>query len=93
MLKVLGIMFAGILLGFLFRKQPFLQNLDKPVRYVIFILLFLMGLAVGSDPAITENLPRVGGHALVLALAGTLGSVLAAALVYKLFFNKHENGR
>lgn len=88
MLKVLGIMFAGILIGYLFRRLPLLQRLDKPLLYVIFILLFLMGLAVGGNPAIMENLPRIGGQALLLALAGVLGSSLAALWVYKLFFKR-----
>ncbi|MCM1532830.1 MAG: lysine exporter LysO family protein [Bacteroides sp.] len=88
MLKVLGIMFAGILLGFLFRRLPLLQKLDKPLLYVIFILLFLMGLAVGGNPAIMESLPQIGGQALLLAVAGVLGSSLAALFVYNVFFKR-----
>lgn len=91
MLTVLGIMFAGIAIGFLLRRVGFLQKLDKPLLYVIFVLLFLMGLAVGGNPDIVDNLSQIGGQALLLAAAGTLGSLVAAYAVYRLFFKEKRN--
>ena len=88
MFTVIIIMFAGIALGYLFRHKKILQKLDKPISYTIYALLFILGFSVGGNNEIINNLPSLGGQALLLAFAGTLGSVLAAWLVYKLFFKK-----
>lgn len=88
MLTVIGIMAGGILAGFLLRNRNLSSKLGKPVFAIVLILLFLMGLAVGGNPAIAANLPHMGGQALLLAFMGTLGSVSAAFLVYRLFFRK-----
>ena len=88
MFTVLWIMFGGIALGYLFRKKAILQKLGKPINYTIYLLLFLLGVSVGGNKEIINNLPSLGGQALLLAFAGTLGSVLAAWVVYSLFFKK-----
>lgn len=88
MLIVISIMFAGILAGYLLRKKNFLRQINKPIFVTILILLFLMGISVGGNPEITNHLHQVGVQALILATAGTLGSILAALLVYRFFFRK-----
>ena len=89
MFIVIGIMFAGIALGYLLRKIPILQKLGKPISYTIFALLFFLGFSVGGNSEIINNLPSLGGQALIIAFAGTLGSVLAAWLVYRFFFKSN----
>lgn len=88
MFIVIGIMFGGIALGYLFRRKTILHTLGKPINYTIYLLLFLLGISVGGNPEIIRNLPSLGGQALLLAFAGTLGSVLAAWGVYRFFFKK-----
>ncbi len=51
-------------------------------------MLFILGLSVGSNAAIVRNLGSFGWQAALLALSGSLGSVLAAWLVFNLFFKK-----
>jgi uncharacterized membrane protein YbjE (DUF340 family) len=81
-------MFLGIALGYLLRKKTILQKLGKPISYTIYLLLFFLGISVGGNSNIINNLPSLGGQACLLAFAGTLGSVLAAWAVYKLVFKK-----
>ena len=88
MFTVIAIMFGGIALGYLFRKKTILQKLSKPINYTIYLLLFFLGISVGGNKEIIGNLPSLGGQALLLAFAGTLGSVLAAWIVYRCFFKK-----
>ncbi|MDR2913318.1 MAG: lysine exporter LysO family protein [Tannerella sp.] len=88
MFIVIGIMFFGIALGYFFRRKTILQKLGKPISYTIYLLLFFLGISVGGNSEIINNLPSLGSMALLLAFAGTLGSVLAAWIVYKLFFKK-----
>ena len=86
MFTVIAIMLGGIALGYLFRHKAILHKLGKPISYTIYALLFFLGFSVGGNSEIINNLPSLGGQALLLAFAGTSGSVLVAWIVYKLFF-------
>ena len=76
MFTVIGIMFCGIAVGYFFRKVELLQKIGKPISYTILLLLFLLGISVGANESIVNNLTTLGGQALLIASAGTLGSVL-----------------
>ena len=78
MFTVIGIMFCGIAVGYFFRKVELLQKIGKPISYTILLLLFLLGISVGANESIVNNLTTLGGQALLIASAGTLGSILAA---------------
>ena len=62
----------------------------KPISYTILLLLFLLGISVGANDAIVNNLTTLGGQAFLIALAGTTGSVLAAWGVYRFFFKERR---
>ncbi len=81
-------MIAGILAGLALKRHPvsgFIQNLVSPA---IWLLLFFLGLSVGSDPSIMDNLLPLGRYSLFLATAGVIGSALAALAIWRLFFKK-----
>ena len=92
MFTVIGIMFCGIAVGYFFRKVELLQKIGKPISYTIVLLLFLLGISVGANESIVNNLTTLGGQALLIASAGTLGSVLAAWGVYHFFFKERSRG-
>ena len=79
MFTVIGIMFCGIAVGYFFRKVEWLQKIGKPISYTILLLLFLLGISVGANESIVNNLT-------------TLGSVLAAWGVYHFFFKERSRG-
>ncbi len=83
-------MFGGIGIGFLLRKVEIFQKINKPIFWTILLLLFFLGISVGNNDAIMSNLQVLGFQALILAVFGTLGSALAALVVYKLFFKEIE---
>ena len=85
-------MFGGIAVGYLFRRVEWLQRIGTPISYTILLLLFLLGISVGSNEAIISQLSRLGGQALLIAVATTTGSVLAAWGVYQLFFKERRRG-
>jgi len=47
-----------------------------------------LGLSVGSSKTIMSNLATLGWQALLIAVAGTLGSVIMAKIVYNRFFRE-----
>lgn len=83
-------MFGGIAVGYFLRKIEFLQKIGKPVSYTILVLLFLLGISVGANESIVNNLATLGGQAFLIAFAGTAGSVLAAWAVYFFFFTERN---
>lgn len=90
MFTVIGIMFGGIAVGYLLRNVEILQKVGKPISYTILLLLFLLGITVGANPDIVNNLTTLGWQAFLIAAAGTLGSVLAAWGVYNFFFKERR---
>lgn len=79
-------MFLGIFLGYIFKGVDKLQKISKPISYTIYLMLFLLGISVGANREVVNNLPTLGVQALALALAGVIGSAVAAWLVYKFIF-------
>ena len=78
-------MLASTGVGYLFRRVRFLQRMNLLIMPAICALLFVMGVSVGSNQQIVKNLPTLGTQALILALAGTLGSLIAAWSIRKHF--------
>ncbi|MDE6800077.1 LysO family transporter [uncultured Bacteroides sp.] len=90
MFTIIGLMFTGMLLGFLLRKQK-LSGIHKAITVLIWLLLFLLGLDVGGNQEIINGLHTIGMEAIVITLAAVLGSVTAAwALWYVLYKKKKE---
>ena len=88
MFTIISIMFTGIGIGYLLRDLRFLQKVEKSISLTIFLLLFILGVSIGSNSLIVNNLGKFGWQAIILAVSGVLGSLLAARLVLQLFFKK-----
>ena len=91
MLKIMAIMGAGALLGFFARRLSVLKHLGTTSMATIILLLFLMGVEIGGNERIVQNLTSLGVEALVIAVAATLGSIVAARIVYYKFFNRQRH--
>ena len=84
MFVVILFIFLGILLGYLLRtkfegaKVKAVHWQGRIVTWLIWLLLFLLGIEVGSNDRIISALPTLGVEALVLSVAATLGSCLLA---------------
>lgn len=77
MFNVIGIMFVGISLGYLMRRQN-LPWINKAITILIWLLLFLLGIEVGQNEQIIRSLPTLGLEALGIAIVCVLGSCMAA---------------
>ena len=87
MFTVIGIMFIGIGLGYLLRRQS-LPWINKALTALIWLLLFLLGIEVGQNERIIRSLPTLGVEAFVIAIVCVLGSCVAAWGLWK-----YVNGR
>ena len=85
MFIALGLTCLGMALGFLLRGQPWLTWLTRCVTPAIMLLLFALGISVGSNEMLMQSLPRLGGAALALTGAGILGSFVCVGLISRFF--------
>lgn len=88
MFSIISVMFAGIGIGYLLRNLKFLQKVEKTTSVTIFLLLFVLGVSIGSNSLIINNLGKFGSQAIILASLSIFGSMLASLVVFRLFFKK-----
>lgn len=77
-------------MGWLVRKAAWVRHLPKSISYTIWLLLFFFGLQVGANELVVRSLDTLGLKALAIAVAGSLGSCVAAWAVLKFFLGKRS---
>lgn len=87
MFVVISVMLAGIAVGYLLRRWK-LRFIHGLILTLIWLLLFLLGLEVGTNETVVRQFGNLGFEAFILASAATLGSVLAAWLLWVSFKRK-----
>ncbi len=81
----------GIAIGYMLRNVRGVGIVGVTTMLTIVVLLFIMGVEIGGNQTVMQNLLLLGGEALIIACAATLGSVLAAHHIYKKFFSIKQN--
>lgn len=77
---------VGALLGFLIRKRRVLLIwVERTTLITIFVLLFLMGVAIGNNTEVMYELGNVGITALYITIASVTGSVIVAWFLYRVW--------
>ena len=98
MFIVILFIFLGILSGVLCRKLSTGARISltdvaarwqgRIVTWLIWLLLFLLGIEVGSNEMIVRSLPTLGVEALLLSSAATLGCCVLAWMLWR--FSKNN---
>ena len=84
---VIGLLVLGLLVGRLIKSQRFTHKASEQIAMItIYLLLFLLGISVGINPEIINNLPVIGFHAIFLSVGALLGTLVLSYLVVRLFF-------
>lgn len=88
---ILGLLLSGTIAGFLLSKIRFFNRFaDGSVRYIIFVLLFFMGITIGMNEEITNNIGEIGLHSFIITALSITGSIFLAKTMYNMFFRKDE---
>ena len=90
MLHIILFILAGILVGYILRNKGVVKYIGTALGLIIMLLLFFLGVSVGSNEQVVNNFALIGLDAFVLTIGGTLGSVLCAWWVYLSFFKKKK---
>ena len=59
MFTIIGLMLTGMLLGYLLRKRD-LKKIHQIITLLIWLLLFILGIEVGSNEQIIKGLHTIG---------------------------------
>lgn len=89
MLIIIGIMLSGMLFGYLFRSKR-ITWIHKIITVLIWVLLFLLGIDVGSNEAIIKGLHTIGLEALIITLGAVAGSILCSWALWYFIYERHK---
>ena len=85
-------MLSGMAVGFFLRKRQ-LRLVPHAVTVLIWLLLFLLGIEVGSNPQVINGITNLGLEALWLSVTGMAGTLLFAWALWKWTNVKKKGGK
>lgn len=86
MFTFISIMAVGVLIGYPLRHKSQVRKITPLIHIVVCLLLFLLGLSIGLNRLIIDNLGYFCGQAAVISSLSILGSMMAPLAVYHIFF-------
>lgn len=92
MYTAICILLAAIALGRLLRSITPLWLIRHCIIFSVWLLLFLMGVAIGSDEALLGRLPSLGWQAIALMAFSVAGSIACSILITPLLKKKRAPG-
>lgn len=86
---LIGLILLMLGLGIFIGSRPSIRTaplpwLGKAQMVLLFLLIFVLGVNIGSDPEIVASLGELGLSALLVTLLAMAGSVVAVFLVRRL---------
>ena len=92
MLKFVAIILSGMAVGFILRKRQ-LRVVPHMVTVLIWLLLFLLGIEVGSNPQVINGISTLGLEALWLSIAGLAGTILFSWALWRWISRQKKGGK
>lgn len=91
MIPVLLTMCAGALLGWLLIRYPAFHKVNNHLlNGSVYLLLFLLGISVGSNREVIGNLGKIGLEAIIIAVFSIAGSVVLSMFLARRLFRRNE---
>ena len=81
-------MLLGITVGFILRNNIKSTLINHLIFSVVLLLLFLMGLSIGTDNKLISVLPSWGLQAIIISFFSTFGSIIAGWIIWIKLFKK-----
>ena len=91
MITILVVLSAGILFGLLIVGKPKWHLFNNHLlNWAIYMLLFLLGISVGTNREVIQNIGKIGYEAIAISIISIAGSVLLSAILFKFLFKQDE---
>ena len=88
MISIIATMLLGITVGFILRNNIKSTLINHLIFGVVLLLLFLMGLSIGTDNKLIRVLPSLGLQAIIISFFSTFGSIIAGWIIWIKLFKK-----
>lgn len=87
--------FVGLSIGFIIGYRRLISDkmvlLNSKLQNLwLILLIFAMGMSIGSDKEILNNLPKLGAKAFAFAIFCSLGSIFIVYVISRLFFKEED---
>ncbi len=91
MIEILVSLGLGFLIGYrrLIGERWILLN-GKLQNVWLILLIFVMGFGIGRNKEVLQQLPLLGGKAVLFAIISSAGSVFVIYIISKLFFGEED---
>jgi uncharacterized membrane protein YbjE (DUF340 family) len=87
--EIIILLAVGIAIGWLIRKkQKLVGIIDRLLGWSVYLLLFLLGIGIGTNEEIIRDFSTLGLQAIGISLLAIAGSIGGAVICYRLFFEK-----
>lgn len=92
MFGVMIVMLSGILIGYILRNIRAIPALVSKINiYIIFLLLFVMGLSVGSNPQVIQGLGTLGLLGIAISVVSIAGRRIFIMDLFTVTYSKKKN--
>ena len=89
MLLEIGCIVGGVPLGYALHKKPLaVRWANTALSGIIYVLLFLMGVSLGSNKDLLTRVSELGLRGVCIGLCCALGSALAAWILHRTLLKK-----
>jgi len=86
---IIALYFGFLIVGFFIGNK--IVHREKEIKYtnkifpaLVFIVIFLMGIIIGSDEKVISSLGSIGAASFILTVFAMTGSVLAVTVLRKI---------
>ena len=84
MIDIILSLIGGIIIGCLIKLEESQKILlERSYTVVIFLLILFMGLAIGLNKSIFQNLLKIGGYAILFSIFTIIGSIAGVIILEK----------
>ncbi len=92
MILEIGLIVAGVPLGYALRNKPLAINItNKALSYIIYVMLFLIGVSLGGNEDLLARIADLGVQGTLIGAGCALGSALVVWAVYRFIFRIHTS--
>ncbi len=87
-----GLIVSGIPVGYALRKKPLAVNItNHALSIVIYALLFLIGLSLGSNDDLLARFTELGVQGVLIGILCSSGSIFVTWLIYNVIFKASKS--
>ena len=87
---ILGSLLTGLVIGYIIKGRQ-VPGIGRILTVLVWVLLFGLGIKVGTDEEVVDKLPIIGMEALFITIGAITGSVFFAWVLWRFLNKRNQN--